>query len=133
MKTASWQYYDSNAKQFFRDYETLNFAKTHRAFLPYLPRQSTNCLDVGGGSGRDAKALAKRGYKVTAVEPSDALRHLATIRHSHPNIQWIQDHLPQLTQVNALKRKFEFILLSAVWMHIHPNERGAPWHHCLHY
>lgn len=123
MDTVSWESYDVHSEQFFQTYEGLNFAKIHRAFLRFLPIKGSHCLDVGAGSGRDAYALAKRGYYVTAVEPSDPMRHLAESNHRHPDIHWVADSLPSLKQVRSLQMKYEFILLSAVWMHVHPNRR----------
>jgi len=46
-------------------------------------------------------------------------------KHQHDNITWIDDALPALAKVKALGKTFEFILLSAVWMHIEPKERLA--------
>jgi 2-polyprenyl-3-methyl-5-hydroxy-6-metoxy-1,4-benzoquinol methylase len=123
MDTVSWENYDTHSEQFFQTYEGLNFSKIHRAFLRFLPSKGARCLDIGAGSGRDAHALARRGYWVTAVEPSNPMRHLAKTTHRHPRILWINDSLPALTHVLSLHIKYEFILLSAIWMHIHPNRR----------
>ncbi len=125
MTTTTWGNYDRDSETFFQTYEGLNFSKIHRAFLPYLPTKGARCLDIGSGSGRDAFAMAKRGYKITAVEPSSAMLHLAKIKHHHPNISWIEDSLPELRHVVARNEKYKFILLSAVWMHIHPAERDC--------
>jgi SAM-dependent methyltransferase len=122
-KSVSWRRYDEESDRFFQQYEELDFSKVHRSFLRFLPPKGANCLDVGAGSGRDAIALAKRGYNVVAVEPSDALRGLAANRHSHPNVYWIKDHLPSLQEIKSMRKEFSFILLSAVWMHIHPQNR----------
>ena len=80
-------------------------------------------MDVGAGSGRDASALAARGYQVTAVEPSRGLRTLAMAKHRQVNIRWIDDALPNLDKVKTLGEVYDFILLSAVWMHIEPKDR----------
>lgn len=95
----------------------------HRSFIRFLPPPGSLCLDVGAGSGRDAAALARRGYRVTAVEPSDGLRGLAQHHHSNPQITWVDDALPQLLKVLERGERYRFILLSAVWMHIPPEQR----------
>lgn len=95
----------------------------HRAFLRFLPEKGASCLDVGSGSGRDAAALARRGFRVTAVEPSNGLRKLAQANHVCPNITWIDDALPKLAKVIARNERYSFILLSAVWMHIPESQR----------
>jgi SAM-dependent methyltransferase len=123
MPTLSWTPYDEASLGYFETYERLQFSSTHRSFLRFLPAKGARCLDVGAGSGRDAAALARRGYLVTAVEPSNGLRQLAIAAHKAPSIEWIKDALPELASVRAMGTLFDFILLSAVWMHIAPQDR----------
>lgn len=123
MHPIAWSAYDDASESFFHTYESLRFSSTHRSFLRFLPESGARCLDVGAGSGRDASALAARGYQVTAVEPSRGLRSLAMIKHRHVNIRWIDDALPNLDKVKALGEVYDFVLLSAVWMHVEPKDR----------
>jgi len=123
MRQIAWSAYDDASESFFQTYESLRFSSTHRTFLRFLPAPGARCLDVGAGSGRDASALAARGYQVTAVEPSRGLRSLAMTKHRQVNIRWIDDALPNLDKVKALGEAYEFVLLSAVWMHIEPKDR----------
>ena len=60
------------------------------------------------------------------MEPS-ALRDRAA-RDSHQRVVWMNDALPDLRTLRALGRRFDLILLSAVWMHVAPKgrERGVP-------
>lgn len=123
MSITSWQPYDAESEYYFRTYEGLGFSTVHQSLLPFLPEKGSLCLDIGAGSGRDAAALAKRGFRVTAVEPSRGLRHLARWHHRLRNIRWIDDCLPYLSKVRALPERYEFILLSAVLMHIRPERQ----------
>lgn len=123
MQLAPWEAYDEASRNYFDSYESISFSKTHRAFLRFLPEKGANCLDVGAGSGRDASAMAKRGYRITAVEPSRGLRTLAQFYHTGEQIRWIDDRLPDLSKVVAQGDRYKFILLSAVWMHIQPQNR----------
>lgn len=125
MRSITWEAYNEASKHFFETYEGLKFSAMHRPFLRFLPPLGGGCLDVGAGSGRDAAALARRGYRVTAVEPSDGLRQLAQQHHTDPHIVWINDSLPILAKVRARHERYQFILLSAVWMHIPPEQRLA--------
>ena len=123
MQTLTWHAYDDCSLSFFNTYESLSFSKLHRSILKLLPEKGAECLDVGAGSGRDAAALARRGYNVTAVEPSLGLLELAKEHHHHPRIRWIQDSLPQLESLITQEHQYDFILLSAVWMHIASEDR----------
>lgn len=119
----TWQNYDEESEKFFQAYESYKFEEIHKALFAYLPIPGAQCLDIGAGSGRDAAAMAELGYFVTAIEPSKLLRQLAEKKHRTKNILWIEDSLPNLINTLALKKKFEFILLSAVWMHVLPADR----------
>ncbi|MCG5549622.1 class I SAM-dependent methyltransferase, partial [Halorhodospira halochloris] len=81
-------------------------------------------LDIGAGSGRDAAWLAVQGHDVVAVEPAAELRQEAQRRHRDERISWLGDSLPDLAAVHRLGTSFDVILLSAVWMHVPPNERS---------
>lgn len=113
--------YDGSAERMADLYESTSFDQVHVDVLDLLPETGTAVLDVGAGSGRDASALADRGYVVTAVEPSAGLRREAAVRHPTANVQWIDDTLPKLSSLPD--RAFAFILVSAVWMHLAPKDR----------
>jgi len=55
----------------------------YRRFLPLLPDQA-NILDAGCGSGRDARAFADLGHRVTAFDVSPALVALAGTHLGQP-------------------------------------------------
>ncbi|MEW6497175.1 MAG: class I SAM-dependent methyltransferase, partial [Cyanobacteriota bacterium] len=50
-------------------------------------------VDIGAGTGSYALALAYKGYRVFAVEPSAVMRQQAII---HTGIQWIDGHAEKL-------------------------------------
>ncbi|MGB7242366.1 MAG: class I SAM-dependent methyltransferase [Sulfitobacter sp.] len=89
------------------------------AFLPQAPAQ---VLDVGAGTGRDAIWLSGCGHHVVAVEPVVAFRDAAAACPHH-GVEWIDDRLPDLVHVSQRQRRFDFILLSAVWHHLTEAER----------
>jgi SAM-dependent methyltransferase len=114
--------YSQNAAAFFEQYQRVRFEDVHGIWLPSLPDQPGFALDIGAGSGRDALALAKRGWEVLAVEPS-ALAELGKKATAGYPVQWLSDSLPELAHVRALGYRFQLILLSAVWMHVRPDHR----------
>lgn len=123
--------YNDNAAEFFRQYEAVSATEVHQCWLDKLRQPPTgNALDIGAGSGRDARFLATLGFDVIAVEPADLLReqaiaHCQQLPPPRPDICWLADQLPDLPKVAALKQSFDLVLLSAVWMHLTPAERDC--------
>ena len=98
------------------------FIKRHAELLPPLPGP---VLDIGAGSGVHADALAARGYRVVAVEPSAGMRAEAARLFPGSSVEWIDDRLPALERVRQGGELFAFILINAVWMHVPPPDRPA--------
>jgi SAM-dependent methyltransferase len=115
--------YDSRAEELSDAYESVPFEKVHEGILDLLPAAPGRILDVGAGSGRDAAWFAYRGHEVVAVEPSQEMRREARERHLDPRIRWLADDMPALKETHRTGLSFDFILLSAVWMHVAPEER----------
>ena len=120
--TKNITYYSANASELAKQYNSLPFEAVHKDWLNEIPKDGM-VLDVGAGSGRDARYLAAKGLGVVAVEPSNGIRELAQQYTVSNPIHWIADSLPELTEVFRLQTKFDLILLSAVWMHIAPSSR----------
>ena len=120
---SSTPYYDHHALQLTEQYEALSSGVVHEWLIDLIPKGNALALDVGAGSGRDASWLASRGFDVVAVEPSSGMRTEAMRLHSDASIQWIDDSLPNFQITQRLGLSFDFILLSAVWMHILPADR----------
>ena len=66
------EYYEINAKQYAKETFSTDMSEQYTRFLPLLGEQA-RILDVGSGSGRDACYFQKKGYQVTALEPSKNL------------------------------------------------------------
>ncbi|MEE4207715.1 MAG: class I SAM-dependent methyltransferase, partial [Parvularcula sp.] len=120
-------YYEQHAASLADGYETLSFEKAHPALLALIDEQfegkSLAVLDVGAGTGRDASWFAENGHRVVAVEPSEAMQTIGKRLHPSPDIEWREDTLPELAETVASGEKFDLIILSAVWMHVKPDER----------
>lgn len=122
--------YAEKAQRFADDYESVSFEKVHNPVKGFYPGAPATVLDVGAGAGRDAAALAALGYQIDAVEPTAAMREQALLRHPQAKVNWIEDSLPDLATVTASGRKYDLILLTAVWMHLLPEERLPAMQHC---
>ena len=118
-------YYNRNAKLLFDKYWSLDPVRLHANWLKHLPHKPGLALDVGGGSGRDARWLAGMGWEVLVVEPAKALLELGKKATGSPLITWIDDCLPGLRNIQASRQKFSLILVSGVLMHLSPHQRDA--------
>lgn len=123
MMNKNLPFYSENTDSLVSQYDSVPFESVHSDWLKYLPSNGT-VLDIGAGSGRDARYMSDCGLKVHAVEPSLALIQAAKNNPSQHEIIWYQDDLPNLNQIKALGVKFDLILLSAVWMHLSSEQRA---------
>ena len=110
--------YNKNAQKFFTQYQSLTFEQVHSDWLTQLDKKTGLALDIGAGSGRDALAMTERGWDVVAVEPAAELRRLGEAATAHRSIQWVDDALPDLSEIRKLSYRFDLVLVSAVWMHL---------------
>ncbi|WP_157538204.1 class I SAM-dependent methyltransferase [Kitasatospora azatica] len=115
--------YAAAADRLVEQYEGVTFEQVHRQVLHLLPPVPARALDLGAGTGRDAAALAARGYAVTAAEPTAALRAHGERLHPDAGVRWVADALPELSGIRA--ERFELVMVTAVWMHLAPAERAA--------
>lgn len=115
--------YQTNVRGFADTWESLAFESVHEDSLPFIPSSPGLVLDIGAGSGRDSAWFASNGWQVFAVEPTSGLREYGASLHSLSHIQWIDDRLPGLEATLRLGISFDLLWLSAVWMHVAPNDR----------
>ncbi|MFF2025004.1 class I SAM-dependent methyltransferase [Streptomyces sp. NPDC058171] len=118
-RSGAQRYYEQHAAELAARYEGLSFPALYEDVVPFLPVPPAAVADIGAGSGRDAAALARLGFAVTAVEPVPAMRETAVRLHPE-EIVWLADALPELASVQG---PFGLLLLSAVWMHLDRDER----------
>lgn len=123
MTTTSTAGYGGEADSLAIQYESITFEEVHAPVLHLLPEAPGRALDIGAGTGRDAAALAARGFSVVAVEPTAELRAHGARIHAGQPITWIDDGLPDLPALAERGERFDLILLTAVWMHLDAAER----------
>ncbi|SCM72901.1 Type 12 methyltransferase [uncultured Pleomorphomonas sp.] len=120
-------YYESHARSLADGYETLSLESAHPALLTLITDtfgdRPLTVLDVGAGTGRDASWFASHGHRIVAVEPSPAMQEIGKRLHPDPKIEWRFDSLPGLSKIRSSGEKYDLIVLSAVWMHVKPDDR----------
>jgi SAM-dependent methyltransferase len=126
-------FYHDKAQALAQLYLSLSFDDVHKPWSDYLTElnalEAPRILDVGAGSGRDARYLAmltgvdNQQALVVAVEPARGLAEIGKQTTQGLNVTWLDDSLPELVHVKALQHQYHLVLLSAVWMHLTPIER----------
>ena len=91
---------------------------------PYLPAAGSYALDIGAGYGAHVNRLESCGLRVVAVEPAAGMRAEAEKLYPGSRAVWLDDRLPDLAKVHALDRRFDFMLMNSVWMHLSPHLRA---------
>jgi SAM-dependent methyltransferase len=115
-------FYSENSALLFSQYQSISFENVHNSWVQAIDfQQCKTALDIGAGSGRDALALKHKRLCVTAIEPSDDLRALGQA-FTCDEVTWLNDTLPKLEKVEG--KSFDIILISAVWMHLSPQEQS---------
>lgn len=103
-------FYEANAEAFFRGSVDADMAAGWQAFAALL-KPGDRVLDAGCGSGRDALALSRMGFDVTAMEASPRLADLAR-RHTGLPI-----HVLTFDQI-AWRDAFEGVWACASLLHV---------------
>ena len=130
-------FYSENAKELSQQYLSKSFDEVHKSWSQFIPsiieNSNARILDLGAGSGRDAKYLAELAAKthntenniqIFAVEPVQELSIIGQSTTQSLNVKWLEDSLPAMSNVTKQEISFDLILLSAVWMHIPPSDRA---------
>jgi 2-polyprenyl-3-methyl-5-hydroxy-6-metoxy-1,4-benzoquinol methylase len=116
--------YDAKAAYLAASWSKLDLREVHAPALHLMPEKSSRILDIGAGAGGDAGWYASLGHTVLAVEPADGLRLAGMADHSGPQIEWLDDSLPDLAVVRARNETFDLVTLTAVWAHLDHAQRA---------
>ena len=107
-------YYDEHGQAFFDRSINANLNQLYDAFTKYLP-DDAHILEVGCGSGRDAKAFIERGYRITASDGSATMAKLAQ--------EYLGQEVLHLTfDEIAFDNEFDAIWANACLLHVPMKE-----------
>lgn len=118
-------FFNTNADQLARQYNTIDRTRVHADLLSLLPQdQSLNILDIGAGSGADAAMFSMMGHMVTACEPANSLRLIGqnTFGH-HADINWNANCLPQMGTEAHSAAPFDVVTSVGVLQYLDQDER----------
>jgi len=128
----SVEFYEQNAEAFFRGSVDADMAAGWQSFAELL-KPGDRVLDAGCGSGRDARALSRMGFEVTAMEASPRLAELARAHTGLPvqvmtfdQIVWREAfegvwacasllHVPRAELPSVMSRIREALVPGGVW------------------
>ncbi len=116
--------YSVSHRELIARFEAVSCDRLYQHVTDVLPAQPSRIADIGVGTGRDAAWLADKGHSVVAVEPVDELREAGMALHKSARIQWLNDRMPELGQLQDLA-PFAVVLLTAVWQHLDDSGRQA--------
>jgi SAM-dependent methyltransferase len=114
-------YYDGHPENEWQRLERhrMEFAITWRALLDYLPPPPARILDCGGGPGRYAIELSKRGYEVTLFDLSTALIDLAHQKAHGLGVELAGFEIGTATDLSRFpKGRFDAVLLMGPLYHL---------------
>lgn len=113
-------YYDENARGYSSSTVNVNMQELYDLVLPYLKPQA-KILDLGCGSGRDAKRFREMGYDVLAADPSEAMCELA---QTNSGVEVVRLSAEEMDY----KDRFDLIWACASLLHIRSGEMPKVWH-----
>lgn len=129
MNTTTQDYYAQHADTLAPCWDRIDTEGVHGAWLPLvLPHllPGSNVLDVGCGSGRDARWFAEQGHNVLGVEPCPALLTLAEASAAQVDTDLIYFIAGQLPELEGLASGvFDLVLVSAAWQHVEVEDNVA--------
>lgn len=101
--------------------DTFILDQLDKEFASIKDKTTVSVLDIGAGDGRNSISIAKKGYKVTALETSDVGRALLVDEAAKAdvlnNIRVSKADLLQADYSKLPEKKYDFVLMSHVSQH----------------
>lgn len=114
-------FYDRHAAEMSALYDSADMSRLYENIVGVLPK-GASILDIGCGSGRDARALQHLGYHVTACDASERMLEIGKTNSDESKIEYLAKAFPLADDDPFLNRRYDLVLSVAVLMHIPPAE-----------
>lgn len=111
----NWKAYESSASSYAAKVESLHPYKEADRFLSMIPPNG-KIIDIGCGSGRDAKVFSERGYAVTGIDFSSKMIEVA--QEKAPQADF---HIMDMRSLN-FSPAFDGAWANASLLHLSKNE-----------
>jgi SAM-dependent methyltransferase len=104
---------------------TLEQAQDHmfESLLAYFPAPPARVLDVGCGLGLSAHYLARRGYRVTSIAPSEALIDYARENHGAPGTDFLVADFLEENEAIFGAQHYDVVLFQESLQYLRPLEK----------
>ncbi|MBS0656323.1 MAG: class I SAM-dependent methyltransferase [Verrucomicrobia bacterium] len=112
MKAKTRDSYDSSASEYAANVAHLHPEKEGAAFIQALPNGGV-ILDLGCGSGRDAKIFSEMGLQVIGIDNAEQMIHIA--RQTAPKATF---YTMDLEELDFLKASFDGIWANCSLVHV---------------
>jgi SAM-dependent methyltransferase len=124
----------AKAEENKQKYRSFDHEKIHAPFYRNLRAvinesrsngRTVRVLDVGSGTGENARLMADMGAHVVAVEPAAAMQRFGGDLYAHQHIQLVVDAMPSLSTTRELAsndNKFDVVLISASLQYVAPDD-----------
>lgn len=113
MDPQTLEFYNKHARKLAEEYQAQAPERLYSLAKAFFIKGEPT-LDLGCGTGRDAKWLQANDYPVLAVDASKEMLEIA--RANHPHLQTKEETLPRLTGLQ--NNTFRNVFCSAVIMHV---------------
>ena len=116
--------YNINAKERCERYERVDLQWLYDIVTKYVKPGGT-ILEIGCGSGRDARKLTDLGYNVTATDASWGMLEQARILDTEKKVPFLQKSFPLESDDPLFNYHYDAVLAMAILMHIPIWERNT--------
>ncbi len=110
-RVAGVQGYSIQADVLREQYDRASSENVHASAIHLALKTSASVLDNATGTGHDASYLSEMGHNAVAVEPADELYIPAIVKY--PNMEWINDALPELALLRKSVERFDLVTATA--------------------